>query len=228
MKVLIVEDELELTNSIISYLQAEGYLCERSFNYSDSLWKINAFEYDCFIVDIGLPDGNGLNLVREIKHNKLDAGVIIISAKKSLEDKIKGLDMGADDYLTKPFHLSELNARVKSILRRRKLNGSKDITINEIRVIPEIMEVYVNNEQVILTKKEYDLLFYFISNKNKILTKESIAEHLWGDYADVSDSYDFIYTHIKNLRKKMIAAGSNDYIQTVNRMGYKFKLSETY
>jgi DNA-binding response OmpR family regulator len=227
MKILIVEDEYELTNSIISYLQAEGYLCERALNYSDSLWKMSAYQYDCFIVDIGLPDGSGLNLVQEIKNSKLDAGVIIISARKSLEDKVKGLDIGADDYLTKPFHLSELNARIKSILRRRKLGGSKDININEIRIIPDVMEVYVNNNLVNLTKKEYDLLFYFISNKNKILTKESIAEHLWGDYADTADSYDFIYTHIKNLRKKLVNEGSSDYIQTVNRMGYKFKVSET-
>ena len=224
MKLLIIEDEIELTNSVITYLQAEGYLCEKAFNYNNSLWKINAFEYDCFIIDIGLPDGNGLNLVREIKQNRLDSGVIIISAKKSLEDKIKGLDMGADDYLTKPFHLSELNARVKSILRRRKLNGSNDITINEIRVLPDLMEVFVNEEQISVTKKEYDLLFYFISNKNKILTKEAIAEHLWGDYADITDSFDFIYTHIKNLRKKLTSAGCTDYIQTVNRMGYKFKV----
>jgi DNA-binding response OmpR family regulator len=180
------------------------------------------YEYDCVVADIGLPGGSGLKLVQELKSRLPDTGVIVISARNSLEDKITGLDIGADDYLTKPFHLSELNARLKSLLRRRKFHGSREIIFHEIKVIPETMEVWVNNHALTLTKKEFDLLVYFISNKNKVLTKESIVEHLWGDYIDSVNSFDFIYNHVSNMRKKLIAAGSRDYVQTIYGMGYKF------
>jgi DNA-binding response OmpR family regulator len=222
MKILLIEDEKELSRSITDYLQNENYLCEAVFNFEQAIEKINLYHYDCIIVDINLPDGSGLNLIRALKENKSETGIIIISARNSLDDKIIGLEIGADDYLTKPFHLPELNARIKSIIRRRSFGGVNEIVFNDLRILPEQMEVSVKNQSLVLTKKEYDLLVFFISNKDRILTRESIAEHLWGDEMDTADSFDFIYTHIKNLRKKIMEKGGEDYIKTIYGMGYKF------
>jgi DNA-binding response OmpR family regulator len=163
-----------------------------------------------------------LNLIRTLKQNKSETGIIIISARNSLDDKITGLEIGADDYLTKPFHLPELNARIKSIIRRRSFGGVNEIVFNDIRVLPEQMEVHVNGQPLTLTKKEYDLIVFFLSNRDRVLTREAIAEHLWGDEMDMADSFDFIYTHIKNLRKKIIEKNGEDYIKTIYGMGYKF------
>jgi len=223
MKVLIVEDEKELRRSIVSYLSQEGYLCESAGTFKEAIDKIGIYEYDCLVIDIMLPGGSGLDLIKEIKKLKLPGGIIIISANNSLDDRIQGLETGSDDYLTKPFHLPELNARIKSIIRRRNFNGDTEITFNEIRIKPEASLVYVNDKEVSLTAKEYDLLLFFISNKGRVITKGSIAEHLWGDRADQMDSYDFIYTHIKNMRKKLLEAGCKDYLTTVYGIGYKFQ-----
>ncbi|MEI7661806.1 MAG: response regulator transcription factor [Bacteroidota bacterium] len=225
MKILLIEDEKELSGSITEYLQKENYLCEAVLNYEDAIEKINLYRYDCIIVDINLPDGSGLDVIRALKQIKSETGIIIISARNSLDDKIAGLEIGADDYLTKPFHLPELNARVKSIIRRRSFGGTNEINFNDIRILPEQMEVTVNGSTLVLTKKEYDLLIFFISNKDRVLTKEAIAEHLWGDEMDTADSFDFIYTHIKNLRKKIMEKGGEDYIRTIYGMGYKFTAS---
>ena len=222
MKILLIEDEKELSCSISEYLQKENYLCEAVLDFESALEKINLYEYDCIVVDIGLPDGNGLNIIRTLKDNKSETGIIIISARNSLDDKITGLEIGADDYLTKPFHMSELNARIKSIIRRRSFGGVNEIIFNDIRVLPDQMEVWVGGQSLILTKKEYDLLVFFLANKDRILTREAIAEHLWGDEMDMADSFDFIYTHIKNLRKKIMEKGGEDYIRTIYGMGYKF------
>lgn len=222
MKVLVIEDEKELLSTLSSFLRTEGYVCEEASTYQEGKEKIGLYEYDCILADIGLPDGNGLQLVELLKSKALNTGVMIISAKNSLEDKIQGLDIGADDYLTKPFNLSELNARIRSILRRRKFEGKREIEFREIRANPETLQVIVNGKTVPLTKKEFDLLIYFISNKNKVLAKESIVEHLWGDYIDSADSFDFIYAHVSNLRKKLVEHGSNDYLHTVYGVGYKF------
>lgn len=222
MKLLIIEDEDELLKSVKSFLKSEGYLCESASNYEEGSEKINLYEYDCIVADIGLPDGSGLHLIQELKSKVSETGVIIISARNSLDDRIKGLDMGADDYLTKPFHLSELNARIKSVLRRRKFQGSKIVSFNEIQVHTDSLRVEIHGKTSALTRKEFDLLLYLISNSRKILTKESIVEHLWGDYINALDSYDFIYTHISNLRKKLIENGANDYVKTVYGLGYKF------
>jgi DNA-binding response OmpR family regulator len=221
MKVLIIEDERELLNAISTYLKMEGYVCEGAKDYKEGVEKITLYEYDCILADIGLPDGNGLQLIEILKTRPSNTGVIIISAKNSLEDKIMGLNIGADDYLTKPFNLSELNARIKAILRRRKFEGKKEIEFFEIRANPETLQVFVKNQSVVLTKKEFDLLIYLIANKNKVLTKESIVEHLWGDYIDSADSFDFIYAHVSNLRKKLVENGANDYLHTVYGVGYK-------
>lgn len=225
MKILIVEDEKALAGSMSDFLTREGFKCETALTFFQAQEKINLYRYDCIIVDITLPDGNGFKIIEELKSLKSDAGIIIVSARNALDDRIKGLDTGADDYLTKPFHLTELNARVKSILRRRLFEGNNEYSVNEITVNPENKTAQVNNKPLTLTKKEYDLLIFFLSNKNRVLTKESIAEHLWGDNMDMADSYDFIYTHMKNLRKKMLDLKCKDYIQTVYGMGYKFDLN---
>lgn len=222
MKILIVEDEKELLLEIQEYLQSEHFLCEiaSDFHYAES--SIATFEYDIAIIDISLPGGSGLDLVRMIKKLYPETGIIIVSAKNSLDDKLLGLDLGADDYITKPFHLSELNARIKALVRRRRFDGSNNIVYHEIEVIEHDNIVLVEGNRISLTKKEYELLVFFIANKNRLITRESIAEHLWGDNMGYADNFDFIYTHINNLRKKIQVAGGNDYIKSVYGMGYKF------
>ncbi|MFZ4400573.1 MAG: response regulator transcription factor [Bacteroidales bacterium] len=225
MKILIIEDEKTLNDSVIDYLQDDGHICEAVYNFNDAIEKIELYEYDCIVLDINLPDGSGLDIIKYIKKSSKSPGIIIISARNSLENKIEGLEIGADNYLTKPFHLAELNAHLKSINRRINFNGNEQIILNEIRLLPNEHTVYVYDKEVKLTKKEFELLIFFISNKNKVITKSSLAEHLWGDYMDTADSFDFIYTHIKNLRGKLIKEGCEDYIKTVYGVGYKFDLS---
>jgi DNA-binding response OmpR family regulator len=222
MKILLIEDEKQLADSISSYLEQEGYTCEVALDFLKGDEKIEVADYDCVLLDITLPGGNGLDILNHLKKRRPEAAVIIISAKNSLDDKVKGLDLGADDYLAKPFHLSELNARLKSVIRRRSFGGSNEITFNEITVTPSGMGITIKGEPIVLTKKEYDLLLFFLANINRVITRESIAEHLWGEEMDGVDSFDFIYSHIKNLRKKIIEKGGADYIQTVYGMGYKF------
>jgi len=223
MKILLIEDEPELRRSIKQFLHQEGYVVESADDYLKASEKAGDYDYDCVLVDITLPKGSGLDIVKQLKKNKSKAGIIIISAKNSLDDKIAGLDLGADDYLPKPFHLSELNARVKALIRRRNFDGNQSIVLNEITILPAEHRVKVQDQEVSLTSKEYDLLLYFVSNKNRVLSKNSIAEHLVGDNADQADSHDFIYTHLKNLRKKLTEKGCADYIQTIYGIGYNFK-----
>jgi DNA-binding response OmpR family regulator len=222
MKILIIEDEPDLLESLHTYLGKGGFLCEKAVSVAEAMDKLSNFKYDIVLLDIMLPDGNGLEILDFLKQKEPDTGVLIISAKNALDDKITGLELGADDYLTKPFHLPELNARLKAIYRRRKFHGQKEIVFEKIRIDTETMETRVGEEQVVLTLKEYELLLFFIANKKRVLTKQSIAEHLWGDNVDFLDSFDFVYQHIKNLRKKLTAAGTPDYIKTIYGMGYKF------
>ena len=222
MKILLIEDEPELRKSIKQFLYNEGYTVESAEDFPKASEKVFEYDYDCVLVDITLPKGNGLKIIDQLKERKSKAGIIIISAKNSLDDKISGLEIGADDYLPKPFHLSELNARIKAIIRRKSFEGNKLIVVNEISINSENRSVSVNSKDVVLTGKEYDLLLFFISNKNRIVSKNAIAEHLVGDHADQIDSHDFIYTHLKNLRKKLLEKGCADYIQTVYGIGYKF------
>jgi DNA-binding response OmpR family regulator len=225
VKLLLIEDEKSLGDVIVNSLTREGYICEWVSNVAQAKEKVALYDYDCILVDIGLPDGNGLDVIQDIKKFKSKTGVIIISAKNSVDDKIAGLDLGADDYLAKPFNLAELNSRIRSVLRRRNFDGSNEIGFQEISILPDERLVKVKEVPLTLTKKEYELLLFFMVNKEKVITKESIAEHLWGEEMDMSDSFDFIYTHIKNLRKKLIDSGCPDYIKTVYGMGYKLNAS---
>lgn len=223
MKILIIEDEVEIAKSIMTFLKKEAMTIEHVITLKDAKDYIQMYEYDCLVVDIALPDGSGLEIVKEIKDSYPDTGVIIVSAKDTLEDRVRGLELGADDYLVKPFHLVELNARIRSILRRRLQKGVNEIRFNEITVLPDSHKVFVNGNELILTKKEYALLYYFMVNKERILSKETIVDHLWGDTIGISaDSLDFVYTHLRNLRKKLLSVGCSDYIRTVYGVGYKF------
>ena len=222
MKILIVEDELEILDSIVSFLKNEDFICEKATTFFEAEDKLISFKYDVVVLDINLPDGSGIDLLKLVKDQNPETGVLIVSARDSLDDKLQGLDLGADDYITKPFHLAELNSRINSLIRRRNFGGSESIVFNEIEIDPTSKTVKIDNRPIELTKKEYNLLLYFISNKNKVVTKESIAEHLWGDEIEMADSYDFIYTHLGNLRKKMKKFGSKDYVKTMYGLGYKF------
>lgn len=225
MKLLVIEDERELSISICSYLANEQFICEQALDYATALEKIALYDYACIILDISLPGGNGLSLLKELKRDNKADGVLIISAKNSIDDKVFGLKAGADDYLTKPFHLSELAARVAAIIRRKSFEGKNVVHFDALELDLNQKTVTVQDTTVDLTRKEYELLLYFISNKNKVISKGAIAVHLWGDDMDMANNYDFIYTHIKNLRKKLVQAGASDYIQSVYGMGYKFALA---
>ncbi|MGZ3866983.1 MAG: response regulator transcription factor [Bacteroidia bacterium] len=222
ISVLLVEDEKMLSESISTYLINSGLSCEVASTYQESLEKISRNNYDCIIIDINLPDGSGIELIKHIKRKKLESGLIIISARNTLEDKIEGLDTGADDFLTKPFHLSELNARINALIRRKKFSGNNILEYNEISVDPETQTVKVNEKTVSLTKKEFELLVYFISNTGKIITKDAIAFSLWRNNSDLAVSSEIIYTHLKNMRKKLVEAGATDYISAIYGVGYKF------
>jgi DNA-binding response OmpR family regulator len=225
LKLLIVEDEFLLRQSMIEFLSASSYLCESSSNYQDALEKIESYDYDCIILDIMLPDGSGLDLLKNLKQNNKTEGVIIISAKGELNDKIFGIEMGADDYLAKPFHLSELAVRVAAIIRRKSFQGKSYMILGNISIDIQGKRVTVGDKELDLTQKEYQLLIYLAINKNRVLSKNAIAQHLWGDDMDFPDNFDFIYAHIKNLRKKIVAAGSEDCIRSIYGEGYKMQIA---
>lgn len=224
MKILIIEDEKELAASIGSYLSDENYNCEYAYDFSSAIDKIETYEYDCILLDLMLPGGDGLQVLRHLKDEDKTNGVIIISAKNSLEDRIEGLKVGADDYIAKPFHLSELAARIYSLIRRNKFGSKNIIVLNELTINVPARTVAVNNKELNLTKKEFDLLLYFISNKKRVISKGALAEHLSGEYADMFDNYDFIYAHVKNLKKKLYDAGCSPYLKNVYGSGYKMDI----
>ena len=225
MKLLIIEDEISLSQSIVEFLSASGYLCESATTFHQAIEKIELYEYDCIVLDIMLPGGSGLQILKYLKQNNKTDGVIIISAKDSLDDKIDGIQLGADDYLTKPFHLSELSVRIAAIIRRKNFQGQSVIMIDNIEIDTAAQSVKVCKQLIELTQKEFQLLLFFVVNKNKVLTKNAIAEHLWGDDMDMASNLDFIYAHIKNLRKKIIAAGGDDPIKSLYGVGYKMQIS---
>jgi DNA-binding response OmpR family regulator len=222
MKILIIEDEKELVGVIKKFLEPEGFLCESACSYFEAEDSLSSYNYDIIILDLTLPGGNGLDLIKLIKKTNRKAGLLIVSAKNSLDDKIRGLDMGADDYITKPFHLAELNSRIKSLARRRHFGGTNELIFNEIKINTDPKEVFINGILLDLTKKEYDILLYFIVNRNKVITRESIAEHVWGDNISYAVNFDFIYSHIRNIRKKIKLNNGRNYIHNMYGLGYKF------
>ncbi len=222
MKLLIIEDERELSKSIVTYLSSEKYLCEQAFTFSEAMEKIELYDYDCILLDLMLPGGNGLDILREIKRQNNPAGVIIVSAKDSLEDKVNGLRIGADDYLPKPFHLPELSMRIYALIRRKQFTSANTLESNGIRIDLLGQSVSINTTPVTLTRTEYELLLFLIGNKNKVVSKSALAEHLSGDMADMLDSHDFVYAHIKNLKAKLAEAGCTNCIKNVYGAGYKW------
>ncbi|MGB3088907.1 MAG: response regulator transcription factor [Chitinophagaceae bacterium] len=222
MKLLLIEDQKELALSIQKYLTDKDFVCEWVYNKKDAIEKISIYDYDCILLDLMLPDGNGFDILKELKHQNKAEGIIIISAKETLETRIEGFEIGADDYLTKPFHLSELLVRIQALIRRKNFNGNNIVVFNEISIDILSKTVKVNNKLIEITKKEIDLLLYLIGNENRVLSKSAIAEHLSGDMADMLDNHDFVYAHIKNLKKKLYDAGSGDYIKSVYGLGYKW------
>ncbi len=221
MKVLVVEDETGLRETVKASLLKEKFVVETASDYHSALDKINDYDYDCILLDIMLPGGSGLDLLRELKRLRRSDSVLIVSAKDSLDDKVEGLDLGADDYLTKPFHLAELNARVKSLIRRRQAQGDVTLSMGNLTVYPDKRQVEVDGTPVQLNRKEYDLLYYFVVNPNRVINKMSLAESVWGDNIDQADSLDFIYSQVKNLRKKLKQAGATVELKAVYGFGYK-------
>lgn len=223
MKILIIEDEQELAKDMIKFLASEQYLCEWASDFEEALDKISTYEYDCILLDLMLPGGDGLSILNELKGQNKQDGVIIISAKNSIEDKVKGLKLGADDYLAKPFHQAELSARIESLIRRKQFDSNNIIHQNDIDIDLQAKTVTVKGYPVIVTKKEFDLLLFFVGNKNRVLSKSALAEHLSGDFADMFDNHDFVYAHVKNLKRKLKEAGYGDYIKTIYGTGYKWE-----
>lgn len=221
MKLLVIEDEYQLLQSIQDYFKQEDFLCEGASTYSEALRLIENFEYDCIILDINLPGGSGFELLKHLRSDKKEDGVIIVSARNSLDDKLVGLNLGADDYLTKPFHLSELNARIKALIRRKYSKANNIINCGGLQLDLNSRSLAVNGLFVLLTKNEYDLLLYLVTNKNRVVSKKAMAEHLFGEQADDFSSFDFIYSHIKNLKKKLKDKGAEVMIETVYGLGYK-------
>lgn len=222
MKILIIEDETDLASSIIDYLNGNDFVCEWASTSEKATQLLHSFTYDCILLDLGLPDGNGFSILKELKEEHKEEGVIIISAKDTLDSKIEGLSLGADDYLIKPFHLAELLVRIMALIRRKNFDGSNTIQQGDLNINLLSKSVLVNQKKVDLTKKEFELLLFLSGNKNKVLSKGVIAEHLSGDMADMLDNHDFVYAHVKNLRQKLIKAGSDDYIKSIYGIGYKW------
>lgn len=221
MKILIIEDEPSLRELIQRSLEKECYVVEAAADFQSGLRKIEDYDYDCVLLDIMLPDGNGLNLLEQLKKMHKRENVIIISAKDSLDDKVLGLELGADDYLPKPFHLAELNARIKSVIRRQRRDGEMDIRLANIRIVPDTFQVFVDDKEIELNRKEYDILLYFANRPGRLVNKNTLAESVWGDHIDQVDNFDFIYAQIKNLRKKLKDAGALAELKAVYGFGYK-------
>ena len=221
MKILIVEDEPDLRETIRISLVKEHFVVETAADYFSALDKVNDYDYDCILLDIMLPGGSGLDLLRELKRLRRSDSVLIISAKDSLDDKVEGLELGADDYLTKPFHLAELNARVKSVIRRRQAKGDVSITMGNLLLYPDKRQVEVGGVPLQLNRKEFDLLYYFIVNPDRVINIMSLAESVWGDNIDQVDSLDFIYSQVKNLRRKLKQAEATVELKAVYGFGYK-------
>ncbi len=222
MKILIIEDEIDIATSIKIYLSRNDFICESANSLKVAIEKIDLYSYDCILLDLMLTDGDGFKILELLKKQNKTEGVIIISAKDTLETKIEGLTLGADDYLTKPFHLSELLVRIQALIRRKQFNGNNVISFNEIEIDTINKSIKIRGNKIQFTKKEMDLLLFLVGNKNKVLSKSAIAEHLSGDMADMLDNYDFVYAHIKNMKKKLKEMGATDYLKSIYGTGYKW------
>lgn len=221
MKILIVEDDASLREIIQRSLEKERYVVESAADFLSALDKIEVYDYDCILLDIMLPGGSGLEVLQRIKELRKKENIIIISAKDSLEDKVAGLELGADDYLAKPFHLAELTARIRSVLRRKHRDGEAVIELGNVRLFPDIFQVWIGNVQIELSRKEFDILHYFMNRPRRMVNKQLLAESVWGDHIDQVDNFDFIYAQIKNLRKKLKEAGASVELKAVYGLGYK-------
>jgi DNA-binding response OmpR family regulator len=221
MKILIIEDEPEMLANMVQSLQKEQYIVETAEDYHSALEKLGVYEYDCILLDIGLPGGSGLTILKELKEEGKIGGVIIVSARNSIDDRVEGLDLGADDYLPKPFHMAELTARVRSVLRRKKLDGNSSISFNNLKIDAEQRSIRVNEQELTLNRKEFDVLLYLVMNRDRLVNKTALAEHVWGDHIDEANSFDFVYSQIKNLRKKLKDAEAELEIQAIYGVGYK-------
>ena len=221
MKILVIEDEPAMLETIVQSLIKENYIVETAINFDQALEKIGVYEYDCILLDIGLPGGSGFDILSELKKEKKAEGVIIVSAKDSIDDRVLGLNLGADDYLPKPFHLAELHARVKSVIRRRKFKGNTSIECANLRIDSDSRSLLIEEVEIALNRKEFDILLYLITNKDRLVNKTALAEHVWGDYIDEANSYEFIYSQIKNLRKKLKEGNAKIEIQALYGVGYK-------
>lgn len=222
MKILVIEDERKLSENIVSYLSDDDYLCEQVYTFDEAMAKITLYGYDCILLDLNLPGGDGLKILEEITRLKLDSGVIIISARGSLDDKITGLTIGADDYLPKPFSLSELKIRIYALMRRRQFSNTNILSTNDIEINLLTKAVTHEEKPIPFTKSEYELLLFLIGNKNRLVSKNAIAEHLSGDMADMMDNHNFVYAHIKNIKLKLSQAGCENYIKTIYGTGYQW------
>lgn len=222
MKILIVEDDNDLREITTHSLEKERYVVSQAPDYRTALQKIEDYDYDCILLDIMLPDGNGLDLLAELHALGKHTNVIILSAKDSLEDKVNGLDLGADDYLPKPFHLAELHARIKSLFRRKLCEGERKLQVGNVELFPDDFRVMVQGKEIELNRKEYDILNYFMSRPGRLVNKNTLAESVWGDHIDQVDNFDFIYAQIKNLRKRLKDAGATPELKSVYGFGYKF------
>ena len=221
MKILIVEDDASLREIIQRSLEKERYVVESAADFLSALDKIEVYDYDCILLDIMLPGGSGLEVLQRIKELRKKENIIIISAKDSLEDKVAGLELGADDYLAKPFHLAELTARIRSVLRRKHRDGEAVIELGNVRLFPDIFQVWIDNVQIELSRKEFDILHYFMNRPRRMVNKQLLAESVWGDHIDQVDNFDFIYAQIKNLRKELKEAGASVELKAVYGLGYK-------
>lgn len=223
MKILLIEDEAPIRAALKEHLTQQGYRCEEAPDFASAYEKLWLYEYDAVLLDLTLPGGSGLDLLRALKAAGARAAVLILTARDALDDRITGLELGADDYLAKPFHLAEVSARLRAVLRRRHFGGQLVLRYAELTVDPTDALVTVNGEAVTLTRKELELLTYFLTNVGRVLTKESLAEHAWGDAIDAADSFSFLYTHLKNLRRKLRAAGCELPIRTLYGLGYQLQ-----
>ena len=223
MKILIIEDEKSLLEDIKHYLTENGYNCDYSTTVKSALNKLAENKYTVALIDLDLPDGSGLEIISHIKNTFPEMGIIITTAANSLEDKLNGLKLGADDYLTKPFHLSELNARIYSLIRRRNFSGKNALVFDGLEIDTTEKTVISNGVALQFTKKEYDILVFLASNPTHLITKEALAENIWGDKAEMATTFDFVYSQIKNLKRKLNEVGLKDYIKVVYGLGYKFK-----